>query len=95
MTTEIRVDEWQAEVERLGKPMTRENGWITITELAEAMKRSRCATRWLLQQGVKAGQYEKATGAYLLRDGRIRDATVYRVVTETPHAPKVAHRGNV
>ena len=78
MSDKITVDEWRSEMESLYKPMTRAEGWISVTEFAAGVGRCRQAAKRLLEAGVLAGRYETAEGPYANTDGRITNHTLYR-----------------
>lgn len=82
--TSITVDEWRAEVDKLDKPMMREDGWISVAQYARLATISTSTARLRLEKGAREGRYAKATGLYRHENGCVRMSTVYRINTEAP-----------
>jgi len=77
--TRIHEDEWAAEVERLTVRLHRDDGWLSLTELASRLGRSRDATLRLIRAGIANKKYEAATGLHADSLGRMASAKCYRV----------------
>lgn len=87
MTTEIRVDEWIAELEALMEVGAKSGeGFATVTELCVASGRSRGAVMRLLKQAAQRGLLARDRAPRPAMDGAMRPVPCYRVLK-----PKVAH----
>jgi len=79
--TEITVDEWEAEIERLtAAELKEEDGWITAVALAKRLGRSRSTAARILRQGVDDGRYEMQRGPRTDSSGRMQMMSCYRVL---------------
>ena len=78
----ITVDAWAAEIEAVHRPMSPDDGWISLGEFATKVGMCRSAAKNRLDAGVEDGRYERAVGLYAAIAGRVIQTTVYRIVDE-------------
>ena len=78
----ITVDEWQAELERLGEVGDGDPG-ETTRELADRFGISMRRMSGIVRNGLLAGRYVKGRGIRQDASGAMRKAHVYRINPET------------
>lgn len=76
----ITTEEWLAELERLRDtgPISA-NGYMTVSEIATALKIGDRPVRTLLQRLNKEGQLETSRRPLMAIDGSMRNIPVYRI----------------
>lgn len=78
--SEIREDQWRAELERLAKSLGKQDGeGLTVEEWAARMKLPERRVRDLLREAMKRGQLVRSTRKEERIDGRVFPLTVYAI----------------
>lgn len=78
--SEIREDQWRAELERLAKSLSKKDGeGLTVREWAVRMKMTERRVRELLQEAKSRGQLVRGTREEERLDGRMAPVTVYAI----------------